>query len=88
MDETAKDAKIIRRRFGAQATTTKTEVGQDSLMLYIKLTITWLHGAMTRRNTQTETGQSRGENDAFSRENYKASATHRKKLPLYCYVDF
>ena len=43
---------------------------------------------MTRRNTQTETGQSRGENDAFSRENYKASATQRKKLPLYCYVDF
>ena len=35
---------------------------------------------MTRRNTQTETGQSRGENDAFSRENYKANATHRKKI--------
>ena len=43
---------------------------------------------MTRRKTQTETGQSRGENDAFFRENGKGSARHMKKLPLYCYVDF
>ena len=38
--------------------------------------ITWLHGAMTGRKTQTETCQSRGENDAFSREKGKPSATH------------
>ena len=43
---------------------------------------------MTRRKTQTKTGQSRGEDDAFFRENGKASATHMKKLPLYFYVDF
>ena len=43
---------------------------------------------MTRRKTQTETDQSRGKSDAFFRENCKASATHRKNLPLYYYVDF
>ena len=44
--------------------------------------------AMTGRKTQTETCQSRGENDAFFRENGKPSATHVHKFSLYCYADF
>ena len=35
---------------------------------------------MSRRKSQTNTDQSRGENDAFFRENGKESATHMKKI--------
>ena len=80
---------ILRHIFAALVLKMNPESFSSALhnTLY-SASIAWLHGTMTGRKTQTETCQSRGENDAFFRENGKPSATHVHKFSLYCYVDF